>query len=96
MPRITSVALFVDSRGTLWVGVNHTVLYLKQGSKRFEPTGAFAGYSTSIAEAPDGTIWLADSDSYVRAISTSVSAKSAAMAKCEAGDAYRHTSKMSQ
>jgi signal transduction histidine kinase/ligand-binding sensor domain-containing protein len=83
VPRVTSVALFVDSRGTLWVGVNHTVLYLKQGSKRFEPTGTFAGYSTSIAEAPDGTIWLADSDSYVRAISTSVSAKSAAMIKCE-------------
>ena len=83
VPRVTSTALFVDSRGTLWVGVNHTVLYLKQGSKRFEPTGTFAGYSTSIAEAPDGTIWLADSDSYVRAISTSVSAKSAAIIKCE-------------
>jgi ligand-binding sensor domain-containing protein len=83
VPRATSTALFVDSRGTLWAGVNHTVLYLKQGSKRFEPTGTFAGYSTSIAEAPDGTIWLADSDSYVRAISTSVSAKSAAMIKCE-------------
>jgi signal transduction histidine kinase/ligand-binding sensor domain-containing protein len=83
VPRHTSTALFVDSRGTLWAGVNHTVLYLKQGSKRFEPTGTFAGYSTSIAEAPDGTIWLADSDSYVRAISTSVSAKSAAMIKCE-------------
>ena len=83
VPHVTSTALFVDSRGTLWVGVNHTVLYLKQGSKRFGPTGTFAGYSTSIAEAPDGTIWLADSDSYVRAISTSVSAKSAAMIKCE-------------
>ncbi len=83
VPRITSEALFVDSHGTLWVGVNHTVLYLKQGSKRFEPTGAFAGWSVSIAEAPDGTIWLADNDSYVRAISTSVSAKSAATARCE-------------
>jgi PAS domain S-box-containing protein len=83
VPRHTSTALFVDSRGTLWAGVNHTVLYLKQGSKRFEPTGTFAGYSTSIAEAPDGTIWLADSDSYVRAISMSVNAKSSAMIKCE-------------
>ena len=83
VPRITSTALFVDSHGTLWVGVNQTVLYLKQGSKRFEPTGAFAGWSVSIAEAPDGTIWLADNGSFVRAISTSVSAKSAAMAKCE-------------
>jgi len=80
---ITSDVLFVDSRGTLWAGVNQTVLYLKQGSKRFEPTGAFAGWSISIAEAPDGTIWLSDNESYVRAVSISVSAKSAATAKCE-------------
>jgi signal transduction histidine kinase len=75
--------MFVDSHGTLWAGVNHTVLYLTQGSKRFESTGTFAGWSVSMAEAPDGTIWLADNFSYVRAISTSVSTKSAAMAKCE-------------
>ena len=86
VPTKTSTALFVDSHGTLWAGVNKTVLYLKQGSRRFQPTGAFAGYSTSIAEAPDGTIWLADSDSFVRAISKSVSVKSAAMARCEATD----------
>ena len=83
VPRATSTASFVDSRGTLWAGVNHTVLYLKRGSKRFEPTGMLAGYSTSIAEAPDGTIWLADSDSYVRAISASVTTKSTAIIKCE-------------
>ena len=83
VPRVNSIVIFVDSHGTLWAGVNHTVLYLKQGSKRFEPTGTFAGWSVSIAEAPDGTIWLADNFSYVRAISTSVSAKAAAMAKCE-------------
>jgi signal transduction histidine kinase/ligand-binding sensor domain-containing protein len=83
VPTQTSKALFVDSRGILWVGVNRTVLYLKQGSKQFEPTGTFAGYSTSIAEAPDGTIWLADNDSFVRTISTSVSKKSAATARCE-------------
>jgi PAS domain S-box-containing protein len=83
VPEITSDVLFVDSRGTLWAGVNHTILYLKQGSKRFEPTGVFAGWSASIAEGPDGTIWLSDILSYVRAISTSVSAKSAAIAKCE-------------
>jgi signal transduction histidine kinase len=83
VPDITSDVLFVDSRGTLWAGVNHTILYLNQGSKRFEPTGAYAGFSASIAEAPDGTIWLSDNVSYVRAISTSVSAQSAAVAKCE-------------
>jgi PAS domain S-box-containing protein len=83
VPNENSILLFVDSHGTLWAGVNHTVLYLKQGSKRFESTGTFAGWSVSMAEAPDGTIWLADNSSYVRAISTSVSAQSAATAKCE-------------
>jgi hypothetical protein len=78
-----STALFVDSRGTLWTGVNQTVLYLKRGSRQFEPTGVFAGWSVSIAEAPDGTIWLADNRSYVRAIGVSVSARAAAIARCE-------------
>lgn len=77
-----SIVLFVDSHGTLWAGVNHTVVYLKQGSKRFEPTGTFAVLSFSIAEAQDGTIWLADNFTYARAIGTSGSMKSAAMTKC--------------
>ncbi len=84
VPSQTSTVLFVDRIGTLWAGVNSTILYLKQGSRRFEPTGAFAAYSTAIAQAPDGTIWLADSGSYVRAIGMSVSVKSAATAQCEA------------
>jgi hypothetical protein len=83
IPHENSIVLFVDRHGTLWAGVNHTVLYLKQGSKRFEPTGVFAVFSVSIAEAPDGGIWLADNSSYVRTISTSVSTKSVAMAKCK-------------
>ena len=82
VPHENSTVLFVDSHGTLWAGVNHTVLYLKQGSKRFESTGTFAVWSASIAEAPDGTIWLADNFSYLRAIGSSVSTQSAAMAKC--------------
>ena len=81
-----SHALLVDSHGTLWAGIGHTVMHLRQGSKRFEPTGAYAGYVESIAEAPDGTIWMADESSATRVISTSVSAKSAARARCEVVD----------
>ena len=83
VPHENSIVLFVDSHGTLWAGVNHTVLYLRQGSKRFEPTGAFAVWSASIAEAPDGTIWLSDNFSYARAIGTSVQTKFVAVAKCQ-------------
>jgi signal transduction histidine kinase len=36
-----------------------------------------------MAEASDGTLWFPDNKSYVRAVSMSVSAKSAAIAKCE-------------
>jgi hypothetical protein len=57
------------------------MLYLKQGTKRFESTGVYAGWSLTMAEASDGTLWFPDNKSYVRAVSTSVSAKSAAIAK---------------
>lgn len=83
VPHGTAVALFVDSQGTLWAGIDHTVLYLKQGAKRFEPTGVVADSPASIAEAPDGKMWMADDETYVRAISMSVSAKASATAQCE-------------
>ena len=83
VPHGASFALFVDSKGTLWAGIDHTVLYLKQGAKRFEPTGVVADSPDSIAEAPNGKMWMADNDTYVRAISMSVSAKAAATAQCE-------------
>jgi signal transduction histidine kinase/ligand-binding sensor domain-containing protein len=83
VPHGTAIALFVDSQGTLWAGIDHTVLYLKQGAKRFEPTGAVAKLAISIAEAPDGKIWMADAHAFVRTISMSVGAKASTTAQCE-------------
>ena len=83
VPHGTAAALFVDSKGTLWAGIDHTVLYLKLGAKRFEPTGVVADSPASIAEAPDGKIWMADAKTYVRAISMPVRTKAAATAQCE-------------
>jgi ligand-binding sensor domain-containing protein len=83
VPHGTAVALFVDSQGTLWAGIDHTVMCLKQGAKRFEPTGVVADSPASIAEAPEGKMWMADDETYVRAISMSVSAKASATAQCE-------------
>jgi signal transduction histidine kinase/ligand-binding sensor domain-containing protein len=83
VPHDTAGALFVDSQGTLWAGIAHTVLYLKQGAKRFEPTGVVADSPNSIAEAPNGKIWMADAGTYVRAISMSVSGKASTTAQCE-------------
>ena len=79
----SSLRIICGYQGTLWAGIDHTVLYLKQGAKRFEPTGAVADSPDSIAEAPDGKIWMADDETYVRAISMSVSAKASATAQCE-------------
>ena len=82
-PHGTAFALLVDRKGTLWAGIDHTVLYLKQGAKRFEPTGVVASSPASIAEAPDGKMWMADNETYVRAISMFVRAKASATAQCE-------------
>ena len=90
VPHITSTVLFVDSHGTLWAGVHQTMLYLKQGTKRFESTGVYAGWSLTMAEASDGTLWFPDNKSYVRAVSTSVSAKSAAIAKVAKCEVLAH------
>ncbi|WP_047496989.1 sensor histidine kinase [Terriglobus sp. TAA 43] len=84
VPSFSSEALFVDREGTLWVGVNHTILYLEKGTRRFKPTGVYAGLSIQIAEAPDGTLWVSDVLSYVREISKSISTISASTARCEA------------
>jgi signal transduction histidine kinase/ligand-binding sensor domain-containing protein len=83
VPQNTSEALLVDSQGTLWAGVNHTILCLDRGSRRFTETGISVGWSASIAEAPDGTIWHSDTMNHVRAIGSSLSRKDGAIPNCE-------------
>ncbi|HEV2987576.1 MAG TPA: two-component regulator propeller domain-containing protein [Candidatus Angelobacter sp.] len=66
-------ALLVDHRGSLWVatdGLNfglskdlvrrNTILTLAPGAKRFAATGLAVGEVWSMAEAPDGEVWAAD------------------------------------
>jgi PAS domain S-box-containing protein len=65
--------LLVDHRGTLWAatdgfnfGLNkdsirtNTILKLRLNGKRFEPTGQPVGYIAQLAEAPDGSVWMAE------------------------------------
>lgn len=51
--------VLLDRTGTLWVAGGDTVAYLRQGSHRFEDTGIRSGYSSTLALAPDGTVWVA-------------------------------------
>jgi len=66
-------ALLVDHAGTLWVatdGLNfglskhpvraNTILTLASNASHFSPTGEAVGMIWSMAEAPDGTVWVAD------------------------------------
>ena len=50
--------VFVDSRGTVWVGSGKELVYLTQGSKRFEVALEQTDASYEFAEAPDGAIWI--------------------------------------
>jgi signal transduction histidine kinase/ligand-binding sensor domain-containing protein len=82
-PKGRATAVFVDSRGTIWAAIGNSILYLKRGSKRFEDTGDFALEAASIAEAPNGKIWIADTQMAVRPIGMPGSPR-LATARCEA------------
>jgi signal transduction histidine kinase/ligand-binding sensor domain-containing protein len=52
--------VFVDSRGTVWVGSGKELLFLMEGSKHFELALAqTTDEKYSMAEGPDGTVWIA-------------------------------------
>jgi len=66
-------SLLVDQAGTLWVATDglsfglsrdpvrvNTILALARNATRFSPTGDAVGMVWSMAEAPDGTVWVAD------------------------------------
>ena len=66
-------ALFVDSRGTLWVATDkmnfglskdnisvNTVLKLALNGKQFEPTGQAVAQVDQLVESPDGEIWIVE------------------------------------
>lgn len=52
--------LLRDRRGVLWVSSGDSVLRLRPGARRFEPTGIATMLYAVLAESPDGRIWLSD------------------------------------
>ncbi|HVI53890.1 MAG TPA: two-component regulator propeller domain-containing protein [Luteibacter sp.] len=58
--------LSVDREGRLWVATDQALAWLPPGGKRFELATRAVGRVNRIAEAPDGTIWVAEADGGVR------------------------------
>lgn len=52
--------LLMDPAGTLWITTGRSLVFLRQGSHRFEGTGVAVGDYAMLARAPDGTLWLSD------------------------------------
>jgi signal transduction histidine kinase/ligand-binding sensor domain-containing protein len=67
-PGKSAKAVFVDRDGTLWVASEDTVVFLPRGQRVFQKTGEHVGSSrkvNQIAQAPDGTLWMAEFGSAV-------------------------------
>lgn len=60
--------LFVDSRGTLWVGTNTGLLYLRRGEHAFRSVNDVTWWVRNVFESPDGTLWLCSMQAPVRAL----------------------------
>jgi ligand-binding sensor domain-containing protein/signal transduction histidine kinase len=65
-----SRAVFVDRGGTLWAATGETVMTLAPDARRFEDTGRRAGWVVQMAQAPDGSVWIAEAFGAVQAITS--------------------------
>jgi signal transduction histidine kinase/ligand-binding sensor domain-containing protein len=50
--------VLLDRQGTLWATGGETVEFLPRGAHKFEDTGIRCGYNSTLALAPNGTVWL--------------------------------------
>ncbi|ULU23571.1 sensor histidine kinase [Dyella terrae] len=54
--------------GTLWVTTGESLMFLRPGEHRFQPTHVSMAKYGIVAQAPDGTLWLSDHDHGTRAL----------------------------
>ena len=60
--------ILADKDGTLWVATQAGLLYLRSGQHAFQPVPEVTWALTSIAQTPDGTLWLESFDAPARAL----------------------------
>jgi signal transduction histidine kinase/ligand-binding sensor domain-containing protein len=63
--------IFMDVNGTLWVGTQTGLLYLRSGEHAFRTVSDVTWSVTFIAQTPDGTVWLGSREAPVRALDPS-------------------------
>jgi ligand-binding sensor domain-containing protein len=62
--------VYFDAHDTLWVVTEDSILFLPAGQKHFQATGEKIGGVMSLAQAPEGAIWVAETTRAARAIHT--------------------------
>ncbi len=67
-PGDSAQTVFVDRKGTLWVATESTVVFLQKGTSAFQPTGERVEQVLRMAEAPDGSVWIAETTLAVRQV----------------------------
>jgi signal transduction histidine kinase/ligand-binding sensor domain-containing protein len=72
-PSANATSVFLDKRGTLWVGSGTLLLSLQRGEKQFrkvaDPVNKIFFRSYPLSEAPDGSLWMAiQKPSSIRAV----------------------------
>lgn len=60
--------VFVDRDGTVWAASEDRVAYLPRGARAFETVAGRAELVSAIAQAPDGTIWVAETTGGLRRV----------------------------
>jgi signal transduction histidine kinase/ligand-binding sensor domain-containing protein len=60
--------VFVDHAGTVWVGTPTTVEYLPEGGHRFRTAAEHLFFVQNFAEAPNGTLWMAETGHAVQPV----------------------------
>jgi ligand-binding sensor domain-containing protein/signal transduction histidine kinase len=60
--------VFVDHAGTVWVGTPTSVAYLVKGQHQFQIAAQHLALVGSFAEAPNGTLWMAEGGYGVRPV----------------------------
>jgi signal transduction histidine kinase len=64
---ITGVwTMFVDRDGTLWIGADKTVLFLKRGSREFQQTGLLINGAPQLGQSQDGRLWMTEWLGFIR------------------------------